>query len=144
MVGSVGHAQQMTTFSRVSCRACTVDWGAKYCVTPQGAYCDSICSEVALENRLDCLFASRRGELWFSGIVIASLIVLWWKLAKHCKSSGTTSTTAPPLPPQETARVLWTNPAPRLVDNSRAAPSVTSHVVASPELPDHDANNSDA
>jgi hypothetical protein len=114
LISAVGScAQEWTPFARVSCRACINRGSSKCCVSPYGAYCVVDCNsddiamancdvdcygdEIAMANRLDCLFASRRGGLWFSGIAIVALIVLCWKLAKHCKtctvaSTGTTTT----------------------------------------------------
>jgi hypothetical protein len=155
LVSAVGcRAQEKTPFSRVSCRACINPGNSKYCVTPQGAYCDGVCyyGGIDMENRLDCLFASRRGGLWFSGIFLVAVVVLCWKVAKHCKSCGPTSTTAASVEPPgirggRTGTPRFGGVPPNRTNNPSAAaasPSVVPmRAMASPELTDHDANGSD-
>jgi hypothetical protein len=104
-----------------------------------------------MENRLDCLFASRRGGLWFSGIFLVTVLVLCWRLAKHCKRCGATSTTAASVEPPgilggRTGTPRFGVPPNRTNQPSAAAtaPSVRPmRAMASLELTDHDANGSD-
>jgi hypothetical protein len=159
LISAVGcRAQERTPFARVSCRACINRGSSKYCVSPEGAYCDVDCysDQIAMANRLDCLFASRRGGLWFSGIAIVALIVLCWKLAKHGKtctvaSTGTTTTVSVEPPgirgrtgtPRFGASGALARPhRGNLRPSSGAAPTVPFHG-ASPELANHDATGSD-